>query len=124
MARGYAVFANGGYLVEPYLIERIVDANGTVVFAAGPQLACDDCVADEAAADEDAGPTEPVEPSFRPLQLARQDDLQVIEQEIVEQADIVAAPSPAPWVRAALQISLFGLYLMAGIRIRGQRCRP
>lgn len=31
MARGYAAFANGGYLVNPYLIARIEDDDGNVV---------------------------------------------------------------------------------------------
>jgi len=31
LAGGYAVFANGGYRVKPYLIARIVDGDGTVV---------------------------------------------------------------------------------------------
>ena len=43
-ARGYAVFANGGYLVEPYVIERIEDADGTVLYEADPVVACVPCV--------------------------------------------------------------------------------
>ena len=31
MARAYAVFANGGYLVQPYFIDKITDANGKVL---------------------------------------------------------------------------------------------
>jgi penicillin-binding protein 1A len=33
---GYAILANGGYRVEPYLIERIEDLGGNVVFEAAP----------------------------------------------------------------------------------------
>jgi penicillin-binding protein 1A len=36
LAAGYAVFANGGHRVSPVLIERIVDARGTVLFEAPP----------------------------------------------------------------------------------------
>lgn len=36
IANGYAVFANGGYRVKPYLIEKIVDASGRVVAQARP----------------------------------------------------------------------------------------
>lgn len=36
IANGYAVFANGGYRVKPYLIEKIVDASGRVVAQAKP----------------------------------------------------------------------------------------
>ena len=34
MAQAYAVFANGGHLVSPVLVERIVDANGKTLFEA------------------------------------------------------------------------------------------
>ncbi len=47
MARGYAVFANGGHLVDPYLIERIADRDGNEVWRAQPATVCADC--DEAA---------------------------------------------------------------------------
>ena len=40
---GYAVFANGGFLIEPWYIERIVQGSGEEVFRASPRRACDDC---------------------------------------------------------------------------------
>jgi len=43
IARGYAVFANGGYLVEPWFIDRVLDRNGVVVFQATPARACRGC---------------------------------------------------------------------------------
>lgn len=43
LARGYAAFANGGFRVEPYFIERIEDARGSVVYAASAPLACASC---------------------------------------------------------------------------------
>lgn len=42
MARGYSALANGGFLVDPYLIARI-DHNGEGVFEAKPRRACPDC---------------------------------------------------------------------------------
>jgi len=36
LAGGYAVFANGGYQVQPYLIARIVDGNGAVISETKP----------------------------------------------------------------------------------------
>ncbi|WP_300619833.1 penicillin-binding protein 1A [Dokdonella sp.] len=50
MARGFAVFANGGYLVDPYTITEIVDRDGGVVYRANPALACASC-AERPAAD-------------------------------------------------------------------------
>jgi len=43
VAAGYAVFANGGYRVPPYFIDRIEDASGKVVFHAEPRLVCTQC---------------------------------------------------------------------------------
>jgi len=52
MARGYAVFANGGYLVDPYMVAEIADRDGKIVYKADPAIACASCaerqVADEA----------------------------------------------------------------------------
>jgi penicillin-binding protein 1A len=43
MARGYAVFANGGYLVTPYFISEIDDRDGKPVYQANPARACRNC---------------------------------------------------------------------------------
>ena len=63
MVRAYAVFANGGYLVEPYFIERIEDGAGQVLFKAQPKRVCEtDCEAAVAVGDETAeGGARPVE---------------------------------------------------------------
>ncbi|MBS0432364.1 MAG: penicillin-binding protein 1A [Proteobacteria bacterium] len=45
MARGYAVFANGGFLVNPYYVARIDDRDGHAVFSANPPRACRNCTA-------------------------------------------------------------------------------
>jgi penicillin-binding protein 1A len=36
MVAAYSVFANGGYRVQPYFVERVEDARGTVLFQAKP----------------------------------------------------------------------------------------
>lgn len=43
MARGYAVFANGGFLVDPYFVDSIYDRDGKEIFHAYPALACRRC---------------------------------------------------------------------------------
>lgn len=43
MARGYAVFDNGGYLIEPFIIDRILDSNGNELYKANPAIACIEC---------------------------------------------------------------------------------
>jgi len=44
MSRVYSVFANGGYLTKPYLIQRIEDADGSTLYEADPAVACTSCV--------------------------------------------------------------------------------
>ncbi len=44
MARGYTVFTNGGFLVEPYFIDRVVDRDGVTIARAHPVRACASCV--------------------------------------------------------------------------------
>ena len=41
VARGYAVIANGGYDVQPYLIKSIKEADGTVIYQAPKTILCD-----------------------------------------------------------------------------------
>ena len=42
MASAYSVFANGGYRVDPFLIDKMVDSKGTVMFEAKPTHAGED----------------------------------------------------------------------------------
>jgi penicillin-binding protein 1A len=43
LVAGYATFANGGFRVTPYYIDRIEDASGKVLLQADPTIACADC---------------------------------------------------------------------------------
>ncbi|MDH5426154.1 MAG: penicillin-binding protein 1A [Gammaproteobacteria bacterium] len=43
LGTGYSVLANGGYLVKPYFIKRIVDIDLHTVFEADPAVACVSC---------------------------------------------------------------------------------
>ncbi|GHA20028.1 penicillin-binding protein 1A [Arenicella chitinivorans] len=46
LLRAYSTLANGGYLVEPYFIERVTDRDGEVIYEAPKPQFCDDCYAD------------------------------------------------------------------------------
>jgi len=43
MARGFAVFANGGFLVDPYFINTIKDRDDKEIYKAHPAVACRRC---------------------------------------------------------------------------------
>lgn len=60
LASAYCVFANGGFRVEPYLIERIEALDGRILYQATPPTVCRECeqqlAAAEAAVSESAMP--------------------------------------------------------------------
>ncbi|WP_064746592.1 penicillin-binding protein 1A [Lysobacter firmicutimachus] len=43
VARGYAVFANGGFRITPWFIDEVKDRAGAVVFKEKPAVACPEC---------------------------------------------------------------------------------
>jgi penicillin-binding protein 1A len=43
VARGYSVMANGGFLVDPYFINKIENEQGGTIFEAKPRIACPQC---------------------------------------------------------------------------------
>lgn len=44
MARAYSALANGGYRIEPFLIQRIEDVEGNIIMQAQPETVCDSCI--------------------------------------------------------------------------------
>ncbi len=54
MARAFAVFANGGYRVTPYFIERVEDAKQNVLERAPPVVTCEECPPADTGAASDA----------------------------------------------------------------------
>ena len=46
IARGYAVFANGGYLVTPHILDKVIDRDGNVIYQSNPETVCDPCGTD------------------------------------------------------------------------------
>jgi penicillin-binding protein 1A len=58
LVTGYAVFANGGYKVDPYYIDRIESDAGDILFKANPARVCEEC--DPAATDAQMATDEPL----------------------------------------------------------------
>jgi penicillin-binding protein 1A len=50
MAQGYAVLANGGHAVKPYVIDAIYGPEGEMLYRADPGVVCDECEPREAPA--------------------------------------------------------------------------
>ncbi|MEX0899351.1 MAG: penicillin-binding protein 1A [Gammaproteobacteria bacterium] len=77
MATAYSVFANGGFKVEPWLVARIEDQHGVVLFEHRPLTACPECEAEPAAETLVAAEPDPIfvlvepeEPATRPAERA------------------------------------------------------
>lgn len=59
MVRGFAVFANGGYRIDPYIVQRVLDRNGELLYEAKPAIACFNCGPNAAPAADTATPPDP-----------------------------------------------------------------
>jgi penicillin-binding protein 1A len=92
MARGYAVFANGGYLVTPQFVRRITNADGDVVYETLPSVICDECEPEDPSPEAIGSATERTEPAYRPLEIdSGQGQLEVTQ---TGEGAGVAAPQP------------------------------
>lgn len=63
LATGYAVFANGGYLVKPYVITKILDDQNNLIYQHEPVQICHDCAATETATVDTAEPATAATPA-------------------------------------------------------------
>ncbi|MBS0394625.1 MAG: penicillin-binding protein 1A [Proteobacteria bacterium] len=136
MASGFAVFANSGFRVTPYLIERVSDASGAVLFQASPAVACLECAVPvepplppppappgaapaAAAAPSDGGPPPP-SPAAVPLPLPTGDATRGVvgadAPGVTRLSDLGSGSVPAPGkTRAPRVISAANAYLMTDL---------
>lgn len=66
MARGYSVFANSGYLVQPEFIQLIRRDTGEVVYQTSHPVLCDDCLPETAPSESTAEPGTEAEAESEP----------------------------------------------------------
>ena len=101
IVRSYAVFANGGYLVTPYYIDRIESSDTDVLFQNQPLTVCQGCEQEQAAADEKEAPTEPI--IEKPLVEAVTTENAVVENQEPEYAPRVISAQNAYIMRSILR---------------------
>ena len=91
MVRAYGVLANGGYLVEPYIVDRLLDQSGNVLYATNPATVCKDCETAEEKPDTVAG-----------------GDAGSTRQEIAADGSVDGStdPSPSTWLRTTVLESM------------------
>ena len=82
MAQGYAMLANGGHAVTPYIIDSIFGPDDETLYRAEPAIVCDECIPDET-----------VRPARNDIQVAGDEPL--YPQALLEQmADVVTTYRP------------------------------
>jgi penicillin-binding protein 1A len=110
MVRAYSVFSNGGYLIDPYIIDRVESGTGEVIFQNHPRTVCQDCETenlDELAATEAATAEEQqVEQSTEVVALSEEEQLEAAELNALDDTAIEAVeaevvPQYAPRVISA-----------------------
>jgi penicillin-binding protein 1A len=106
VATGFATFANGGFLIEPYIIERIETPTGEVVYQAEPALACESCQVNDIEVDELVA--ESFLNSDLGIMLEQQSDESVSETEVVNLAPRVISEQNAFLVTQALYSAIWG----------------
>ena len=114
MARGFAVFANGGWRVSPYFIARIDDAGGAAVFHAEPPLACPQCIESPATPAVEPDGTIAATPAAEPA-ASTEAPPAATEAATATAADAQATPAPdvvPPERRAPRAISAANAYVM------------
>ena len=65
MASAYSVFANGGYKIQPHLIEKVIVKDGSVIYEPSYPLVCVDCedtAGLQASIDGEASLADPIKP--------------------------------------------------------------
>ena len=80
---GYSVIANGGYKVDPYLIQRIEDHAGNILFEADPRIVCSECLDRQTNSDDENA-----------LLAALDDEQSEIEEEVLDPNTPLALPQP------------------------------
>jgi len=81
MAQGYAMLANGGHAVKPYVIDSIFGPAGEALFRAEPAIVCDRCVPDE-------------QELIREIEILTDEDLIDPELFLEQMADVVLSYRP------------------------------
>jgi penicillin-binding protein 1A len=92
VANAFAVFANGGYRVEPYYIDRIEGPGGQILYTAEPTTLCAECVQPiRVVTDAERAKNKEVSPTFlppTPLEAGAR-RLRPVEQKITPQVSFI-----------------------------------
>lgn len=98
VAAGYAVFANGGYKVSPYFIERVETAEEDVLFRAEPVQVCEPCeerikqLTQERLLAEDENTSETTEAKSKAIEVATLGELDDLHKPLIPEPELPVDP--------------------------------
>ncbi|GEA10155.1 PBP1A family penicillin-binding protein [Alteromonas sp. KUL49] len=103
IARGMSAIANGGYLLEPYFIDRVTNATGDILWQADPVWACGDCNAES------------------PEQAIDENDIEALLEAQLSQANLEeeVQKRPAPQVISSQNAFLVSEMMRTAVRANG-----
>ena len=93
MVQAYATFANGGYAVKPYVVDKIYGADGEILYRAEPVVVCQRC--------EPVEEPEYVRPQVEPLRDPWRS--RAIVEEVIESIDYLSEDGEEPGFYAELE---------------------
>lgn len=111
LATGYAAFANGGYRIQPYFIQRVENYKGDVLFTANPIRVCRECEASAEPADHVSGDTN----AEQPTQLSANLDGSISSVAPTDVHDAQATTLPSNYRKAERILSAKTAFDMASI---------
>ena len=125
IARAYAVFSNGGFLIDPFYLDRLESGNGELLFRHNPKLVCRSCdeetlnVANNQAeaemsesTEEAADAVETTGAAAETVQAENSEHSEVVSESVETIAEVV---EPPPILYAPRVISEQNAYIMRSI---------
>ncbi|PIV36260.1 MAG: penicillin-binding protein 1A [Lysobacterales bacterium CG02_land_8_20_14_3_00_62_12] len=109
LARGYATFANGGFGITPYLLERIADDHDKTLYQAAPARACQRCA--ERLNDD----TQPTESAVGDLATLLDSAPVTVPPPTTEKAPAASPADTAKWVLAPRMIDERNAFLITSM---------
>ncbi|WP_301003628.1 PBP1A family penicillin-binding protein [Arsukibacterium sp.] len=113
LVTGYAVFANGGFLVTPFVVDRVLNEQDEVIYLHSPQIACADCQATSAADDELAAASAEPEQTIDSEQQLFELFNTMQQADLTEPVDTAFEPDEATPIVAEQVISSQNAFLIA-----------
>lgn len=112
VARGMSVIANGGYLITPYFVDRVLNEHGETLWKSNPTWACNPCT-------DDDGNVIEQQDNVEDLLEAQLNAAGGLANKIPDNGDKVSAKRSAPQVISSQNAFLVADMMRTGVRANG-----